>query len=235
MARLVGKVAFISGGGGGIGQATAIRFAEEGAKVVVAEINGDFNQEFARNIQDRRHRIAITGTFETPFWLGKLKFSPLLRFGSSAPFNLGSGGTDRNLDDLSTDRLNFSGKIKEIIWHKPGSPFPAALASQFSLQPIGAKSGNLPRNAGTGPSFYLFDLNVSRDFKINERIKLRPTIQFDNVLNAAVFNYGAGFIDFEALSPTASAATITNFQNAFLVPTRTFRPRQIRIGLRFDF
>lgn len=200
-----------------------------------AEINGDFTREFTRTIQDRRHRVAVSGSFDTPFWLGKLRFSPLFRAGSSAPFNLGNGGSDRNLDDLSTDRLNFNGNIEDVRWRKPGSAFPSALAAQFSLQPIGAKSGNLPRNAGIGPSFFTFDLNVTREFRFGEKMRLRPVIEFNNIFNAAVFNYGAGFIDFNALGATATPAARQSFEDRFLVPTRTYRQRDIRLGIRFDF
>ena len=45
MRRLSDKVAFISGAASGIGRATAIRFAEEGGKVCVADINDDAGAE----------------------------------------------------------------------------------------------------------------------------------------------------------------------------------------------
>jgi hypothetical protein len=196
-----------------------------------AQVDGDFSAEWARTRQDRRHRIAFTGTFDTPRYMGKLRFSPLVRWGSSAPFNLGNGGSDRNLDDNSTDRPNFSGNISDIRWRPPGSPPPLSLIAQFSLPPIGARGGNLPRNSGTGPSFYTFDLNVTREFRFKERYRIRPVAQFDNILNAAVFAYGAGFLDFSGL---AQAGNVTAQQN-FLVPTRTYRQRQIRLGVRFDF
>lgn len=48
--RLAGKVAVVTGGALGIGQATCIRFAEEGAAVVVADINAAAGAETASSI-----------------------------------------------------------------------------------------------------------------------------------------------------------------------------------------
>ena len=49
--RLEDKVAIITGSGSGIGRATAQLFAEEGAKVVVAEINLEGANETVQSIQ----------------------------------------------------------------------------------------------------------------------------------------------------------------------------------------
>ncbi|MEO8574105.1 MAG: carboxypeptidase regulatory-like domain-containing protein [Pyrinomonadaceae bacterium] len=196
-----------------------------------AEINEDFGREWARSLQDRRHRIAFSGVFQMPWWLGRLRLSPLIRWGSSAPFNIGNGGSDRNLDDLGTDRINYAGDLRQLHWRSSGSPISTdEYIALFSLAPIGARGGNLPRNAGRGPSFYTFDLSVTREWRFGERMRLRPVVQFDNILNAAVFNYGAGFIDFNSLTLSNASARAN-----FLVPTRTYRQRQIRLGIRFNF
>ncbi len=47
-----GKVAFVTGAGTGIGRATALAFAREGAGVVVADVSGQDNRETARMIEE---------------------------------------------------------------------------------------------------------------------------------------------------------------------------------------
>ena len=49
--RLDGKVAIVTGAGSGIGQATAVRFANEGASVVIADVNEAGGQETLLEIE----------------------------------------------------------------------------------------------------------------------------------------------------------------------------------------
>ncbi len=50
--RLENKVAIITGAGAGIGEATAVRFAQEGARVVVADLKQDAGERVAQRIKD---------------------------------------------------------------------------------------------------------------------------------------------------------------------------------------
>jgi hypothetical protein len=195
---------------------------------------GDFRAEQSRSLLDRRHRLAFSGTFDTPRALGHVRFAPILRLASGAPFNISLGGVDRNLDDVSNDRPNFTGDTKLLHWRRPGDPIDPSILNQFSLPTIG-QSGNLPRNAGSGPGQFIFDLNVSREFKLNEKMGLRWSVEFDNVLNATVFSFGSEFIDFNAFGPAAATAQRQAFIDQFLVTTRTMRPRQVRLGVRLEF
>jgi len=194
----------------------------------------DFRSERAPSLAERRHRLVCSGTFNLPQFLGKLHLSPIMRVASGAPFNISGGGVDRNLDDVSNDRPTFTGDTKLLRWRRPGQTIDANVMSLFELPAIG-QSGNLPRNAGHGPGLFLLDVSVSRDFQLAERLRLRPTVDFDNVLNRTSFSFGAEFINFNALAPAATAEQRQSFLDSFLVTTRTMRPRQVRLGFRVDF
>ncbi|HEX8143402.1 MAG TPA: TonB-dependent receptor [Pyrinomonadaceae bacterium] len=196
---------------------------------------GDFRAERSRSLLDRRHRFVLSGTFDTPWWLGGLRLSPIFRLASGAPFNISIGGDDRNLDDVGNDRPSFNGDLSLLRSRNPGEPLNPALLSAFSLPVVGQDAGNLPRNAGIGPGIFLLDINITREFRIGKNMRLRPVIEIDNLLNKTVFSFGSQFIGFDALSPSATPEARQAFIDNFLVPTRTLRPRTVRIGVRYDF
>src|SRR3546814_79271 len=61
MNRLEGRVDIVGGGGGGIGGATAERFAREGAKVVVADIFLERAQDVVGKIGKNAHAVYLDG------------------------------------------------------------------------------------------------------------------------------------------------------------------------------
>ena len=199
-----------------------------------ALVAGNFFAERARSLLDRRHRFVFSGTFDTPPYLGKLRLSPIVRLTSGAPFNISIGGADRNLDDVGNDRPIFTGETRLLHWRGHGDLIDPAIVNLFALPTIG-QTGNLPRNAGQGPGQFFFDLNITREFCLSERVRLRPVVEFDNLLNKTVFSFGSEFINFNSFAPGATPEQRQAFLNSFLVTTRTLHPRQVRLGVRFDF
>ncbi|HKG15604.1 MAG TPA: hypothetical protein VKB12_19950, partial [Pyrinomonadaceae bacterium] len=227
----------VAGGVGGSLRAayTLSRLIDDGVVNTSSALRvGDFRGERARSLLDRRHRFVLSATLDAPRRLGRLKLASILRVASGAPFNVSLGGADRNLDDVGNDRPLFAGDADIIRWRRPGSALDPRLLEAFKLPTIG-RTGNLPRNAGLGPGLFALDLNVTREFRLSEHTRLRPAVEFDNVLNKTVYAFGAEFINFDALRPGASAERQRAFADTFLVPTRTQRPRTVRVGLRLDF
>jgi hypothetical protein len=229
--KLAGK-----GAGGSLRAAyTLSRLIDDGVVNTSSALRvGDFRAERARSLLDRRHRFVLAATLDAPRALGRLRLASVLRLASGAPFNVGLGGADRNLDDVGNDRPSFWGDPRLIRWRRPGAPLDPRLPEAFGLPTIG-RTGDLPRNAGTGPALFAFDLSLEREFRLTERARMRPTVEANNLLNKTVYTFGAEFIDFNALRPDATPEQRRAFADSFLVPTRTARPRSVRVGLRLEF
>lgn len=186
-------------------------------------VAGDFRREHSLSLLDARHRIAVSGYFQTPKSVGALTLAGTLNFASARPFNIGANGNDRNLDDVDNDRPNFNGDLNAIGWRKLETPLNQTLADAFSLPTTGTV-GNLPRNAGRGPASYTLNLRLSRQFQLAENRKLEFQVETFNPLNSTVFSFGAEFVDY---TPTSLGD--------FLVPPRTVKPRTMRVGLKLEF
>ena len=108
--RLEGKVAVVTGGGNGIGRACCLRFADEGADVVVADVLEDPCRAVAAEVQ-RRGRGATSLTFEAadPAANDELVAASVARFGGIDILVTAAGVLhgDYRSGDIDRDRAAF--------------------------------------------------------------------------------------------------------------------------------
>ena len=91
MPRLAGKVALITGAGTGIGRATAILFAREGAKVAIAEIDPAAGEETAHLVGN--DAIAIRTDVTEPESLDRAIRATIDKFGGLHVLHNNAGGS----------------------------------------------------------------------------------------------------------------------------------------------
>jgi 3-oxoacyl-[acyl-carrier protein] reductase len=106
--RLVGKVAIVTGAGSGFGEGIASRFAEEGASVVVNDLNGEAAERVAAAITDAGGRAsAFAGDVSSDGDVHALVDHALSTFGGLHVIVNNAGTTHRNQPMLDVSEAEF--------------------------------------------------------------------------------------------------------------------------------
>ena len=106
--RLKGKIAIVTGGGSGFGEGIAGRFAEEGCKLVVNDINAEGGQRVAAEIKSSGGEAAFVkgDVSKDADWAAMLKFA-LDTFGGLDIVINNAGTTHRNQPMLDVSEKDF--------------------------------------------------------------------------------------------------------------------------------
>jgi NAD(P)-dependent dehydrogenase (short-subunit alcohol dehydrogenase family) len=123
VARLAGKVAFITGGGKGIGQAVALLFAEEGARVVVADLDEQAARDTVARVEGAGgEALAVVGDVAVEADVARMLAEAAGRFGALHVLDNNAGvlWKDRDRSVLETDERWWDRvmavNLKSVFW-----------------------------------------------------------------------------------------------------------------------
>jgi 3-oxoacyl-[acyl-carrier protein] reductase len=146
--RLQGKVALVTGGGGGFGEGIARRFAEEGAQLVVADINAAAAERVAGEIGGAAR--AIGGDVSKGPDVQAMVDAAVGAFGGLDVVVNNAGTTHRNRPMLEVDEATFDRvyavNVKSLYWMAQAAvPVLRRQGRGGSIINIGSTAGIRPR------------------------------------------------------------------------------------------
>lgn len=182
---------------------------------------------------DQRHVFGMRMNWELDYYTGSnavarhilngWSVSPIIKIRSGLPFTVTNGNVDANLDgNTGTDRAQLVGD-PHLDNRTAERWFNTAAFVQNRVVTGVATDGNSPRNLLDGPSYYVVDLALSRDFKLSERFNLRFRAEGTNAFN--IVNLG------QPGASVPSGATSATFG----VITSASAMRRMQFGLRLTF
>ena len=144
--RLSGKVAIVTGGAQGMGRAISLRYAQEGANVVVADRNGDGAEQVAREIEGADGRAtAVAVDVRDQAQVQQMIDAAVERFGGLDVL-VNNAGVGKIIPFLETTEADwdfmFDINCKGLLWCSQ------AAARQMIAQERGGKIINLASQAG---------------------------------------------------------------------------------------
>jgi 3-oxoacyl-[acyl-carrier protein] reductase len=178
--RLKDKVALIAGAGPGMGRATALLFAQEGARVGVIARDPDKGKETVRRIAEAGgEAIGMAGDLANPEEVGQAVQAVVERWGKLDILYYGAGGffrPDKGFDEVDeefwhlalSNTLDGLYNLAQIVRpHLRGGGVILTVAASFSVRQEGnpaygaAKGGIIGLTQSLAKAFYADDIRVN--------------------------------------------------------------------------
>ncbi|MET4682944.1 glucose 1-dehydrogenase [Brevundimonas faecalis] len=180
--RLEGKRAIVTGGASGFGAGIARRFAEEGARVIVADLNGDAARALAAELGDADLGVAVdVSNAEQVAALAEIA-NRLLGGIDIVVNNAGVGHTPQPLDELSDEAFDRIAAVNMRSIYLMSKAFVPAMKAQGSGAVL-----NIASTGGVSPRPNLTWYNASKGWVITATramaVELAPFQVRVNALN----------------------------------------------------
>jgi 3-oxoacyl-[acyl-carrier protein] reductase len=180
--RLEGKRAIVTGGASGFGAGIARRFAEEGARVIVADLNGDAARTLAAELGDADMSVQVDVSSTADVTALAEATYRLLGGVDIVVNNAGVGHTPQPLDELSDEMFDRIANVNMRSIYLMSKAFVPAMKAQGSGAIL-----NIASTGGVSPRPNLTWYNASKGWVITATramaVELAPFQVRVNALN----------------------------------------------------